>query len=254
MKEENKTKILTVKKQPQIYFTADIHFGHKNILKYCKKRNEKIVEWARINNKEVNDDNIISLMDEWLIDLWNTQVSKKDTVYILGDFSFKSAEENKKLLSRLNGKKFLILGNHDGNSDKLDNYFEVITQIKELKYKPLDEGETIGFEMCHFPMVSWNRKEHGTIQLHGHCHNAMSRENFKRGVLRVDVGLDSDLADYHFVTPEMIIKYFDMVTRGKPYRDYTKSLVSKNILQRSIMCIVNSLRYNKVINKIHHSL
>lgn len=136
-----------------IYLTSDLHFGHKNILKYCPKRIEKIKEYCDKNGLILTDDNIIEMMDNWLIDLWNSQVTKKDTVYILGDFSFHNAEENKKLLAKLNGTKFLILGNHDGNSDKLTNYFQQITQIKELKYKD-ESGETFCFELCHYAMVT----------------------------------------------------------------------------------------------------
>ena len=206
-----------------VYFTSDLHFGHKNILKYCPKRIEKIKEYCDNKGLILTDDNIIEMMDKWLIDLWNAQVTKKDVVYILGDFSFHNAEENKKLLSKLNGKKFLILGNHDGNSDKLDNYFEQITQIKEFKYRD-ESGETFCFEMCHYAMVTWNRKEHGTIHIHGHSHGNLDGFNESNPDLRVDVGLDGKLADYKFLTPDDILVYFYNKAGTKDFNKYIEVL------------------------------
>ena len=211
------------KKTPQVYFTSDLHFHHKNILKYCPRRIEKIKEYCYKNNLEFSEDKIIDLMDMWLIDLWNSQVSKHDTVYILGDFSFNTAEENKKLLSKLHGNKFLILGNHDGNSDKLDGYFKQITQIKEFKYKD-ESGETFCFEMCHYPMVTWNRKEHGTIQLHGHSHGACDGFNERNPDLRVDVGLDGRLANYRFLTPDDILIYFFQKAYTRDFNQYVQTI------------------------------
>lgn len=59
----------------QIYFTADLHFGHSNILKHSPKR-------------PFSDTVDIKAHDEWLLDLWRSTVDKRDTVYILGDLTF----------------------------------------------------------------------------------------------------------------------------------------------------------------------
>ena len=157
----------------------------------------------------------------WLEDLWNSQVKKNDTVYILGDFSFHPAEYNTELIGRLNGKKFLILGNHDGNSDSLTGYFKQNTWIKEYKFKD-ESGETFCFEMCHFPMASWNRKEHGTMHIHGHCHNNMTEINDLSPDLRVDVGLDSDIAQYQFVSAQQILEHFYKKANGKNFKSYVE--------------------------------
>lgn len=237
--------------KPKIWLTADLHFGHKNILKYAPRRKEKLYAWAKAHNKIVTDENIVSIMDEWLIDLWNSTVSKIDNVYILGDFSFKSAEENRKLLDKLNGNKFLVLGNHDGNSDTLHDKFKYIKSMAELKLRDYQSGEdTVCLEMSHFPMRSWNRMEHGTIQVHGHCHNSMPKKNYKLGELRVDVGIDSDLANYHFVSPEMIVNYFNNITKGRTYREYARYIISRNLLQRGIIWIKNSIKYKRITRKL----
>jgi len=79
-----------------IFFTSDTHFGHKNILKYC-------------NRPFVN----VEEMDEVMIERWNGRIGKNDSVYHLGDFSFSS--NPKTYFERLNGKKILIIGNHDNS-------------------------------------------------------------------------------------------------------------------------------------------
>ena len=85
----------------KIYFTADLHFGHSNILKHSPKR-------------PFSDTVDIVAHDEWLLDLWKSTVDKRDTVYILGDLTFLKSENARHLLEKLPGQKFLIEGNHDG--------------------------------------------------------------------------------------------------------------------------------------------
>ena len=86
----------------QIYFTADLHFGHANILKHSLKR-----PFADIVD--------IRAHDEWLLDKWRSTVDKRDTVYVLGDLTFLKSEGARHLLEKLPGQKFLIEGNHDGS-------------------------------------------------------------------------------------------------------------------------------------------
>ena len=78
-----------------IWFTSDLHFGHRNILKFCKR------PWDTVEE-----------MDEGLIQNWNRVVGKDDLVFNLGDFAFATNGRWKELLSQLNGHHYLILGNH----------------------------------------------------------------------------------------------------------------------------------------------
>ncbi len=80
------------------YVIADLHFGHKNIIKHEKRPFENIEE-----------------MDKNLIAMWNNIASKEDVIYILGDFSWYNGAKTSELLKRLNGRKILIIGNHDSN-------------------------------------------------------------------------------------------------------------------------------------------
>ena len=81
------------------------------------------------------DENDVEAHDKWLIELWNKTVGKKDEVIIVGDFSFLSTEDTKKLVGKLNGNKILILGNHDDSSERMQNYFNHVSQLKERTFK-----------------------------------------------------------------------------------------------------------------------
>ena len=73
-------------------------------------------------------------MDETLIDNWNASVKQHDTVYILGDLFFRSKVTADVMLKRLNGKKNLIIGNHDKDWMKrtdLPSFFESVSNMVE---------------------------------------------------------------------------------------------------------------------------
>ena len=85
----------------KFFAIADLHFGHKNIIKYC-------------NRPFADTDE----MDRALIKNWNETVSNNDTVLVLGDVGFGSKEYIASLIKQLNGKKILIMGNHDNWSEQ----------------------------------------------------------------------------------------------------------------------------------------
>lgn len=184
----------------KVFFTSDLHFGHRNIMRHCPKRLEIC------GASDVDD---VATHDEWLIKLWNDTVDKKYVVYVLGDFSFKSAEDTKKLLAKLNGKKFLILGNHDKSSQHLNGYFEQITQIKEFAFKgviyPFIDG-VFNVCMAHYPMLDWPDKQKGSVMIHGHCHGKMDEVNELNEDLRIDVGLDGKFANYQLISLEQLYR------------------------------------------------
>lgn len=70
-----------------IWFTADTHFGHKNILEYSARPFSTVEE-----------------MDEALISNWNNKVASDDEIYHLGDVALCSPSKLNKILDRLNGK------------------------------------------------------------------------------------------------------------------------------------------------------
>jgi len=88
------------------FFIADPHFGHHGIISYENRPFETVRE-----------------MDEALIANWNRVVGKQDKVYLLGDISFYQDEVTAKLIKRLKGIKYLVLGNHDNPNVK--RYYEM---------------------------------------------------------------------------------------------------------------------------------
>jgi len=80
----------------RIFVTADLHFGHENIIKYCNRPFKNV-----------------RAMDRQLIRNWNDDVNQEDSVYVVGDFIYKSPRNWREYAEELNGTKFFIIGNHD---------------------------------------------------------------------------------------------------------------------------------------------
>ena len=80
------------------YYIADLHFCHENLNTRMDCRGFESGE----------------AMNEYMIAQWNSRVRKRDEVVILGDFCIsKKGEAANAILERLNGRKYLIIGNHD---------------------------------------------------------------------------------------------------------------------------------------------
>lgn len=219
--------------QYKAWFTSDTHFGGKSILYFHPKRREAV----GITLEELQEDRTAAIEkhDEWLIDVWNKTVKKKDFVYILGDFSLCNKERTKKILEKLNGRKFLIKGNHDKSCIGLESYFEWVGDIKEVKfthnqYPFINPDETFAVELCHFPMLTWNRRPHGTCHLHGHCHGSLDDFNEYSQELRFDVGIDSKMGNLNLIDLETV--YNKMIeirnsTDSKTFQEHTEKLMLK---------------------------
>ena len=178
-----------------IFLTSDPHFGHGNIIKYVSRPFDNVEE-----------------MDKTLIKNFNRVVGENDILYILGDFTMGGSHTKcMKYREQINCKHVhLILGNHDKRNMYYD-YFESVQDYKELKMD--------GIKLClsHYPFLSWNGKDRGSIMCHGHIHsNKRSNEtNQWQGILRYDVGVDAN--DYEPVSIEEIIKYFYSSKQNKDY-------------------------------------
>lgn len=206
-----------------IWFTADLHIHHKNIIKHCSERGE-------IGGFSVDD---VEAHDKWLVEKWNNTVGKKDIVYIIGDFIMSSRDAAVRTLNHLNGDKHLILGNHDKACCKLYNYFESISQIKEVTFKKSNFDfleEDFDVFMCHYHMINWNRKHHGATSICGHSHGRLDDYNLASPDLRVDVGIDGKLANYEFISLEQLYNFFKTKADGKLFKDYATEKKEENML------------------------
>lgn len=102
-------------------------------------------------------------MDETIIERWNAVVKHDDYVYHLGDVIF-DTRKTASIFTRLNGKKRLILGNHDAvKGSVLINYFE-----KVVLWQRFDD---LGIIATHLPMHESGLVGKYTRNVHGHIHN-----------------------------------------------------------------------------------
>jgi len=146
-----------------IFLTADTHFGHCNILKYCNRPFKDHEE-----------------MNEGIISRFLEVLRNGDTLYHLGDVCH-SHFPIKSWLDRMPGiQVHLIYGNHDKH--KLLLHPKIIWTGER-------KGVQIGkdrFELFHYPMRSWNHKGHGAYHCFGHCHGRLPI--YDRSM---DVGVDT---------------------------------------------------------------
>lgn len=136
-----------------IYYTSDLHLGHKHVLS------------TRGQFKNIEEH------DEFLIERWNRKLTKKDEIWILGDLSYRSAFPISYYLDRMKGRKHLIIGNHDAywmKGEELSRYFETVETMRTIRF---DKKKVT---LCHYPMLEWlgsRYVESGTsFLIHGHIH------------------------------------------------------------------------------------
>lgn len=189
-----------------IWFTSDWHLGHNKEFLYrprgCKSRDEHV---------------------RWLIERINEQADPDDLIIHMGDMSLTATyAEFCRWLGEIRCRTiFSLVGNHDGNFCKLiDNclggvldddddsleafnndkieisslgHYKEITIIEPSPI-PNTKARRYGVTLCHFPMLLWNKCQHGTFHLCGHSHGNLDQStpawNFAK---RLDVGVDNAL-------------------------------------------------------------
>jgi calcineurin-like phosphoesterase family protein len=136
-----------------IFVISDTHFGHAKILTFLMNDGSRV----RPEFDHVEE------MNEHMIEKWNSVVRDNDIVYHLGDVYFGDGHI---CLSRLRGKKRLILGNHDDAKDlRLHSVFQKITLWRIFK--------EFNCMLTHVPVheSSMNKVNYN---LHGHIHRNKS--------------------------------------------------------------------------------
>lgn len=150
------------------YYIADPHFFHGALNTKMDRRGFESVE----------------AMNEYMLRQWNRKVRKNDEVVILGDLSWGKAEETNELLERLNGRLYLIQGNHDRflkNKDYNAGRFVWIKPYEELQ----DNKRKV--ILCHYPIMCYNGQyrvdEKGNpkvYMLYGHVHDTQDQRLLER--------------------------------------------------------------------------
>ncbi len=173
----------------RVWFTADLHFGHGNIIKYCNRPflTAEEAERARTDRRgrwHVSDETV-RRHDEALLDVINAQVREDDTLWILGDFSFGHLAEARPYRERIRCRHVhMVWGNHDHRS------------IRPLFNQAFEQGmvhvEGQDIWLNHYPMRSWDRSFHGSWHIYGHVHGRLAREDEAHPhMLTKDVGVDA---------------------------------------------------------------
>ena len=160
-------------KNQNIFFTSDLHFDHRNVIKFCDRPFDTT-----------------PLMNQGLIDNWNELVTNDDIVFHLGDLFWFNSRDNDTKLESLNGRKiYLLPGNHDFKSYKSAK----VTSCADIVCLTLsaEDWEDRGWDnstyeiwLCHYPMTTWpHRDKQFNFQLFGHIHSQIGKI----------VGFDQDL-------------------------------------------------------------
>lgn len=178
---------ITLQENQKIWFTSDLHFGHRNVIRFCERPFE--------------DEKQMGLK---LIEYWNDTVGDNDIVFVLGDtFWFNDSRNIKKVLSSLNGKNIYIL---PGNHDDFEAYHRVddhrITLLDDVNVMWLETEDNRGWKkktyevwLSHYPMMTWPHRDNGAFQFFGHIHSKPNRlegvdQDLPLHYNQLDVGCD----------------------------------------------------------------
>lgn len=147
------------------WFTADLHFGHANIIKYSKRPFASVEEHDAI-----------------LVQNWNNMVRPGDDIFVLGDFCYRNKTGAGEIRERLNGNIHFIEGNHDSAAFQIRNTFASYRSLSRVKVNTRD------IVLCHFALRVWDKSHHGSWHLYGHSHNSLPDIDTS---LSFDVGVDA---------------------------------------------------------------
>jgi calcineurin-like phosphoesterase family protein len=175
----------------QKFYTSDHHFGHQLMLTACDRPFETTRE-----------------MDEFLIEAWNSVVRKDDLVFHLGDFSMGlgDAARVQSIFRRLNGRKRLVLGNHDFS--KPNTVHPTVAALgwdasPAAAMETTDEGERV--YLSHYAARTWPGQHKGAFHFYGHSHGRLPAFGRSR-----DVGVDCPDTGYAPRTFKQLVAAMDL--------------------------------------------
>lgn len=180
----------------KIWFSSDLHLGHHNIIEFCDRPYKSVER-----------------MEEAFVNNFNSKVNPRDTTYFIGDIVMGNKQLTLKSLNKFNGKKILIVGNHDNvfdtTSTKAQKNWNIYTKYFDEIYDTLElDGKELGIWtekiiLNHFPNKSTYIKDSSeherrflnhrleddgkSLYLHGHVHSKAKVS----GERSINIGVDA---------------------------------------------------------------
>lgn len=163
-----------------IWFTSDFHFNDTRMLE----------------TRPLFD--TIDEMETKLIARFNERVSDGDTVWLLGDIAAEP-DVAVRTLSRMNGDKKLVIGNHDRKWISDPTARSLLSDIQEMCVMLMDG---IPVTLCHYPLFEWYKSKYTGVLIHGHMHGKPITEPLYRLSRAFDVSVEN--TDFYPVSWEEI--------------------------------------------------
>lgn len=204
---------INLRPDQNIWFTSDLHFGHRNVIRFCERPFTDIKE-----------------MSQALQDNWNAVVGEDDYIFNLGDmFWFNDRHSAKRIVSNLKGHKHFLLGNHDKvtqyelciNMDLMVHSDIVVLRVTgQPEDKRFVNKHFYEIVLCHYPCACYSHSQNGSLMFFGHIHSRSNQPmlEFKKPILLpspqyMDVGTDR-----HHYTPVSLFQVLQEI-QEYPYWD-----------------------------------
>lgn len=139
-----------------LFLISDTHFSHANILSFLREDGSHVRNFSSVEE-----------MDEHMVEKWNSVVRPPDHVYHLGDVVMHKSKMG--ILGRLNGRKRLILGNHE--EVKMAQYIPYFQKIQS-------SHQLDNLLLTHIPVHPLSLPPKLLANVHGHVHNSVPSLHF----------------------------------------------------------------------------
>ena len=153
------------KMNENVFVIGDCHFWHSNIIRYCNRP-----WWKKDENDIVVPD--VEKMNKDMVKIWNSVItSDNQTVYVNGDFCFGNKNKVKEIFDQLNGRKRIVLGNHD--RCKFKDYYEI--GFDRVYDKPIMIGN---FCILSHEPLQWVKDGDVYMNVYAHVHTQDMYKDF----------------------------------------------------------------------------
>lgn len=160
----------------KMFFGADHHFGHENIMHFCDRPFPSV-----------------QAMNREMIEKHNSIVGPNDIYFHLGDVTL--GQDAGIYLSQMNGRFFIVPGGHDHrwleyHDGPLYSKYSQVVILPNLWTLEIQTGGKypIVIAMCHYAMRVWDRSHYGSYHVYGHSHGKIT-DPFPNSM---DVGVDTN--------------------------------------------------------------